>query len=264
MSEFPPPADPSGFSNYPRYGFGPTSPDPYRRPPGVYFDQIGQAWSLVQANLATWIGAVVLVAVIRWAVQIPIAFISNYLRYGSWIGGGELSYQSYAISWGIGFIPECATNVLGAGLMLMGLKTARCEPVAIGDIFRGFTAFGSLFLASILTSFLVYFGIALVIIPGLFVLGLVTFVPLLILDRNLSPVEAIVESYRTLRNHAFAIFALVFLACLVIVAGYCVCCVGALFAYPVFFVTLGLAYNNFYPRIDLQAAMTPIGVEPPR
>ncbi len=109
-----------------------------------------------------------------------------------------------------------------------------------------------------------YLGFALLIVPSFFVIGALAFVQLLVLDQNLSAWEAVVESYNTLRKHAWAMFALLVLTAVVVALGVCVCCVGVLFTAPIYAVTLGLAYNNFYPAPGAGGFQQQIGVEPPR
>lgn len=267
MAEIPPDPQsgaPSGYSNYPRYGYGPSGGDPYRRPPGVYFDTIGQAWRLFQNNMGTWVGAIVLLWLIEIAIAIPYNIGSNYVLHGSPMGGGDLTALGIIRASVIGLVPGCIFSVFHAGLLNMALKEGRCEPTSIGDVFSGIRRFGSLAIAGLLTTLLIYLGIVLLIVPGLFAIGILSFVPLLILDRNMSPIAAIAEVWTTLRQHGFALFALIFLAGLLMCLGFCACCVGVLFTQPIYVLTIGLAYNNFYPRMGVQPSGYQIGAEPPR
>jgi hypothetical protein len=273
MSDYPPPPNgPSGYSNYPRtqYGGGDPGYNPYQRPPGVYFDVIGQAWTIFQSNMATWVLSVLVAGITYYAIGIPYS-VANFFMQG---GMDQLQpghrppnpFDPTHLMFNLGgsFIVGCFGNVLMAGLFLMGLKQIRGEQISVGDVFLGFKRFGSLVGANLLTGLMIVIGIVLLIVPGLFLSGLLVMVPLLILDRNMGTVEAIQECWDRLRPYAFSLFGLMFVLGLVQVLGFCLCCVGALFTLPVYFIAMGLTYNNFFPRPPMQYQHTQIGVEPPR
>jgi len=266
MSEVPPPPpqhEQPGFSNYPRAGGG-YSTDPYTRPAGVYFDSIGQAWRMVQANFGTWVPSVLVAGIIAYAVTVPINFGGNYLIYGSVFGSRTFSFTSLIVSVLLGLLQGCITNVMAAGMLFMGVKQARNEQIGVGDIFCGFRRFGSIIIASLLTTIFIELGFCLLLLPGIFLAGAFAFVPLLIVDRDMQPWEAIVASYEALKAHAWAMFALVFVAGLASALGVCACGVGALFTAPIYMVTIGLTYNTFFPPAYAQFGYQPIGIEPPR
>jgi len=268
MSEIPPPQNQPpfqqqpGFSNYPRATY---SANPYQRPPGIYFDSINLAWNLVKSDFGTWVPTILIFGIVMYAITLPLNFGMTYLIYGNVFGPPTPSITSFATSLLIGLIPGFFVNVLSAGVLMMGLKVARGEPIGIGDMFGGFRRMGSIMIATFITTILTYIGIVLLIVPGLFVVGSMAFVPLLILDRNLSIADAITTSFNALKQHALAMFGLIFVAGFLSVLGACLCGFGALFTAPIYMVVLGLTYNNFFPP----AGMAPgygqaIGVEPPR
>ncbi len=97
MSDIPPPDQQSpDFSNYPRTNAQGGSP--YQRPPGVYFDSIGQAWELVKRDLATWLAAILVAGVIGGIVALPCNFGINYLVYGSALGATSFSLGKTALA----------------------------------------------------------------------------------------------------------------------------------------------------------------------
>jgi len=261
MSDIPPPPwqPPSGYSNYPREH---QSTDPYRRPPGVYFDSIGQAWSLVQANLGTWVLEGLIFGAIYYAAVFGLEFL---MIFSATSRSGIPATSTLILGIPLGIAVGCLMQILMAGQMVMGLKQARNEKIAVGDLFCAFQRGGWVILGMILTSICVFIGMCLCIVPGFFVAGLLMFVPLLIMDRNMTPIEAITTSYETLKPYAWAIFALSFVASLVASLGFCLCGIGGLFTFPIYYVTLGLTYNNFFPReAPTVFNQFHIGIEPPR
>ena len=253
MSEIPPPfQDPSSYSNYPRE-------NPYQRPPGVYFDAIGQSWNLVKQNLGTWVLAILIFSVLFGGYE--FAFISQTGGLNRSQPPNPANFLAFAP---IGLIFGILSNVLLAGYFYMGVKQARNEKIELADIFFGFKKPLQIIAGAFLTGIVTVVGTCLCIVPGLYLSGLLLFVPLLILDRNLGPVEAMQECWDKLKPHAWSIFALMFVTGLLAELGACLACVGILFTLPIYFVTMGITYNSFFPRESPNAAYQPIGYEPPR
>jgi len=265
MSDFPPPSQPSGFSNYPRANYTGNSNSPYQRPPGIYFESIGLAWNLVKANLGLWVGAVLLMGVISYAITAPFTLGGNMVLYGNVLGTQTgFDFTKFLMSMAIGILPGLVQNVLYTGLLYMGVKTARCEPVGIGDLFVGFQKFGSLMMGAMLLDLLYLAGFICFIIPVFYLCGVLAFVQLLILDRKMAPWDAVVASYTALKSDGWMMFLLLLVVGFISGIGVCGCCVGVLFTVPIAIVTIGLTYNNYFPGGFSQMGGAQIGVEPPR
>jgi hypothetical protein len=264
MSQIPPGSpwqQPPGYSNYPRAS---QSPDPYGRPPGIYFDTIGMAWNLVQANLGTWVLSVLVAGIIMITISVGFSFGANLLLYGGLFYQGPPSITPYITGQLVSLVPNLIVGIFTSSLFYMGVKTARGEQIGVGDIFCGFSCFLPLMIAVFLQQLIVMVGLCLLVIPGIFLIGALAFVPLLVIDRNMNPIEAITESYNVLRQHAWSMFALLFVGALIYFLGACLCGVGALFTHPIYLVIVGLTYNTFYPRVQMVAQQQQIGIEPPR
>lgn len=262
MSEIPPGdpwQNPSGFSNYPRAN------DPNIRPPGVYFEDIGRAWTLLRANLSTWVLTILVGGVLIVGISFSSSLGINVLLFGTPFGGGNYADPRFYLAMLLGLIPNGITGIFGGAIMVMGAKEARGEPVAFADLFGGFPYALPLFLATILQSFAIYAGFLCLIIPAIYVMGALCFTQILVIDRKMGPVEAMGASFNALKSDAWLMFLLLFVSALAAFLGYCLCLVGILFSMPIYFITLGLAYNTYFP-VQRPSATSgqPIGIEPPR
>lgn len=178
--------------------------------PGSAFDWLRQGWAIFIANPAIWIAMMVLLLVIYLGLAIvPLV--------------GHLA-------------AHLLTPVLAAGLLLACQKTARDQPIAIGDLFAGFQrnssgllTLGVLYLGALLLLLLILFllvgggiggglllgnplgaGIALggLLLAGLFWLLLslplmmaIWFAPALVLFNDMPPIAALHASFQCcLRN----------------------------------------------------------------
>ena len=81
-------------------------------------------------------------------------------------------------------------------------------------------------LANILVAVIIIMGIIVLLIPGIIFACKLAFVPYLVMDRKLDPGEAIKESWRMTKGHAWTIFFMGVLAFFIIIAGLVCCIVG--------------------------------------
>jgi uncharacterized membrane protein len=161
--------------------------------------------------------------------------VSYYDSYGSGF--------SYSYSAGFG-AASIAVLVLGGlvVLVLIGaiqsayvgtlLDIANGEQVEIGSFFKPRNV-GSVVLGALIVGVLVLIGIVLCVLPGLAVAIFTIFTSILIVERNLAPVDAIKTSIDIVKAN----FVQVLLACVIAGAisavGYALCGIGLIVAAPV-------------------------------
>lgn len=108
----------------------------------------------------------------------------------------------------------------------MFLKAMRNEKFEIKDMFSSFEIYLKVILANILVAVIVIMGMIALLIPGIIFACKLAFVPYLVMDRKLDPGEAIKESWRMTKGHAWTIFFMGVLAFFIIIAGLVCCIVG--------------------------------------
>src|SRR5439155_25859335 len=93
--------------------------------------------------------------------------------------------------------------VFQGGLQWLFLKRRRGKPADIGEVFAGFSlAFVPLLLAGVVAHLLVGIGLALCILPGIYLLvAWRMFVPLLIMDKGLEFWQAMELSRKVVTRH---------------------------------------------------------------
>lgn len=257
MSDTPPPQ----FAQYPRPSYQQT---PFGRPPGVYIDAIGDAWKLVRSDLASWIGATMLSGV----VAAPFYFLAIWasLTYAPNAGvlptedfGGFLTANLSQLAFNLPF--SLMAYVLGAGMANMAVRQVYGEPISPTTVFLAFRRFPSLVGTNLLFMILMYAGFLLCIVPGLYLMGALAFAQLIAMNRNQGPVEAIRESYQTLKGHAWMMMLLLIISGIVSGIGAIACGVGLLVTIPIYHAVVGLHYTYFYPRVPAEGYAPPSGYE---
>ena len=120
--------------------------------------------------------------------------------------------------------------VIQYGAHYINLKAARNQEFEVKEMFNGFNQYLNVVLANLLMLALVGIGLVAFIIPGIIVLCRLAFVPYLVMDRNLGPVEAVQESWKLSRGKGWTVFGMALLAIPIIIGGLLLVFVGVIFA----------------------------------
>jgi uncharacterized membrane protein len=107
--------------------------------------------------------------------------------------------------------------------------------------------------ASILVTFAVVIGLALLIVPGIIAMLFFLFTTFIVIDRDLGPIDAMKESMRITSGHRWTLLGLVVLLTLIALLGAIALGVGLLVALPV----ITLAFAHAYRVLSAKAGTTP-------
>ena len=96
----------------------------------------------------------------------------------------------------------------------------RDEKFEIKEVFAGFREnYLNVILAGLLSVAIIIAGFFLLIIPGIIFACKLAFVPYLVMDKNLDPVEAVKASWRMTYGHSWTIFAMGLVSFFIILGG---------------------------------------------
>ena len=253
-------------------------PGGYAPPPPtgrVDFSWLGQAWSLFTAQMGVWIGAFVLYALIAsvllllWSIPTGVyatiqQAITAALNHTSPHVPPQNPYAQFARNQGFSLLLAAANAIFLAGFYRMALRQMRGEPIGIGGVFSAFPQalplaivtvcitgsvallegllLGLLHLTGLPAAGAVSIAGVLVLIPSIVVQGLLMFAPLLILDKNVSAVDAILGSVRLLRGQWLMGVLFYFTVALISGFGILLCGIGVLATYPLFLISVAVGY----------------------
>jgi uncharacterized membrane protein len=164
-------------------------------------DAIRYGWARFKANPWTWIGAVVIAAVIQ-------SVLNTLLGERSAFRVDTLGQSIWTVSWIIGSIVTTVVGYLiNAALVRGALDEVDGRRPGLGAFFR-FANVGNVILASILVGVLTAIGLILFVIPGLIVVFLSWWTLHFVIDQNDSAVEGIRSSFRAIASQAGTVFLL--------------------------------------------------------
>ncbi len=98
--------------------------------------------------------------------------------------------------------------LLGMGMTLILIRVYDNVDTGYRDFFEPIPAFVSYIVATILTTIIISLGFLLLVIPGIVASIALMFVPYLIIDRNMGPIEAIKESVNLSKGHMWNLLIL--------------------------------------------------------
>ena len=210
---YPPPPPPQGGAYPPPAGGYPPVGGPGYGAGQAYSvgDAFSWAWNKFSKNAAALIVSTLVYGVILGAVfgiflalsfalaPAPVTTYETYdygFQYQTTSGGfGFLSYLMLALG---GLVMAVAFAAISSAYVSSLLDIADGHQPAIGDFFKP-RNFGNVFIAGLIVAVATWIGYALCVIPGLIVSFLTIFTIYLVLDRNLSPIDAIKTSSQIAR-----------------------------------------------------------------
>jgi uncharacterized membrane protein len=129
------------------------------------------------------------------------------------------------------------------GALYAFVKAARGERPHVDDLFSAFRLnYRSAVIAPVLVSLLTLAGLFLLVLPGIYVAVRLAFVPFLVVDEGLGPIEAVVESWRRTEGRFWTMLGGGLFGVFAIWVGLILLLVGIIPAA----MWVGLAYATFY------------------
>jgi hypothetical protein len=220
---------------------------------------INEGWQMVSANLGVWVGAILLAGILIMAFSMISDGIINQIMPAPEFDATSVSDPSNiagpVIAYFAGLVPSTVVSTLLGipiqafflgGFTIMGLNQLRTGKANLGDLFKAGPHFFPLI---ILTLFLqiAQFSFFLCCIPGFVVFGLLMFATPLLIERKMNPLEAMSNSWNTLKGQTMAATMVIFLLGLLQIAGALACGIGLLFTLPIWITTEIVLYGRFFP-----------------
>lgn len=139
--------------------------------------------------------------------------------------------------------------VINYGERYLFLKAMREEETDLRLIFEGFKyKYTRIVLANLIVVALAIIGFVMLIVPGIIVLVRLSFVPFLVMDKDLEPMQAVERSWQLTKGHGWRIFGMAILSFFIFIAGLLVFIVGVLIS----FMWIQSAFATLYHSVISQ------------
>lgn len=132
------------------------------------------------------------------------------------------------------------------GIFILGIKRSVNAPLESTSIFDYFNKMGQLLVTMILVYIMVVIGFVLLIIPGIY-LSVAYFMAMpLVVEKGLSPWQAMEVSRKAITKRWFSFFFLGLLLCLILIVSTIPLGLGLIWTMPMMFVCYGVVYRNMF------------------
>ena len=146
----------------------------------------------------------------------------------------------------IQMITNAVSVIFSAGLLFIGIRKVAGETINWKMIFEGFSVAGKLIVATILQTLLVGIGFLLLILPGIYLaIGYAMTVPLIV-DRKMSPWQAMEASRKAIHGEWWKIFGLFIVMGIIFMISSLPLGLGLIWSWPMFVVLGGVVYRALF------------------
>ncbi len=211
---------------------------------GEYHLQIGEvlaeAWQKVSGNKMTVFLSCLLYLAIALGVSLGAGLIQGILI----ILGGENGKVIGAILAQV--LQITVTLPAGVGLFMLGVRLAVDAPAGADTILNYYKQIRPLVLTTLLMYAMVLLGFLLFIIPGIYLSVAYLLALPLVVDKRLSPWQALETSRKAITHRWFTVFGLFMLLGLLYLAGCIPLLIGLIWVIPLGLIAMGILYRNIF------------------
>ena len=205
---------------------------------------VRESWEKVKGIKASiWAGSALM-----YLALIVIIAGGAFLLPDPDMGPESAGVTAYLLSALFQVVTEVVSMLFIGGLLFMGIRHVAGDKVSWKMIFHGFSFTGKIIVVSILQFILVTLGFLLLILPGIYlVVGYAMAIPLIV-DKNLSPWEALETSRKAVHKVWWKVAALYIVMSLIFVVAAIPLGIGLIWAWPMIMVAAGVVYHRLFSK----------------
>lgn len=202
-------------------------------------DVLGEAWRKVKGMKGTLVVAAIIYAVAVNLLSFVIAFVLGLLGL---IHDSEPGALQIIVS----VLAGALCYPLLAGLNMIGIRRAADQPATINELFTYFGLFVPLLVTGLAITVLTYLGLILLVLPGIYLgVSYALAIPLVV-ERGLSPWQAMEASRKAVGQHWFKVFGLFLALGLIMMLSAIPLLIGLVWTLPLAFIAIGVLYRTIF------------------
>ena len=202
---------------------------------------IGEAWQLISGTK----GIIFAGFVVFYLVMFVASFIIG-LVFGIFGALSDNMVLAIVVQFATSILATAVAYPFLAGVSMIGIRRAAGQPFSFNDIFSYFGRTVPLLITAILMMILIYIGFFLLILPGIYLSVAYMLAMQLVVERNLSPWQALEASRKALSQHWFKAFGLFLLLGLIVAVSIIPLGIGLVWSVPLFVVATGVLYRTIF------------------
>ena len=173
---------------------------------------LSEAWALVTGTKGIIIGGFLVFYVVLLAASFILGGIVGVF--------GALSESVVAVFVGeilISLLASALAYPFMAGINMVGIRRAAGQPINFNEIFNHFGRTVPLVITAVVMMLLIYLGMLLLLIPGIYLAVAYLLAIPLVVERGLSPWQALEASRKAISQHWFKVFGLFLLLGVIVI-----------------------------------------------
>jgi hypothetical protein len=198
---------------------------------------INEGWQLTKGAKGTLIGSM---------LAIVIGALALYAGIKAGLNISGLPHETDLYKKIINQLVGLLLTPLLAGQMLMGIRRATGSPISIKLITSQLGRAAPLIVTSLLVSLLTFCGFFLLIIPGIYLSVAYMLAIPLVIERGLSPWQAMEASRKAITQHWFKVLGLFFTLGLMLIVSAIPLGIGLIWTLPLTVICMGILYRTIF------------------
>ncbi|MCP8463161.1 DUF975 family protein [Pseudomonas sp. ZM23] len=211
-------------------------------------DLLGEAWRLTKGTkgmiVSGFIVYMVIVQVISFVLGMALGL--SYVASGTEAGMGMAVLQMVA-----GVFAAAVGYPFLAGINMLGIRRAADQPLSFNEMFGHFGLFVPLFITGLVMTLLIYLGLLILVLPGIYLsVAYILAIPLVV-ERKLSPWQALETSRKAITQHWFKVFGMFLALGVIVLVSAIPLGIGLVWTLPLAIIAIGVLYRTIFGVLPL-------------
>lgn len=214
------------------------------------FAVLREAWELTRQNLNPLLGASLLTFVILVASAMLLVQLYASMQGLDLTDAEQLKQSMEPVQ----LILVLILAPFEAALAYMGWRRATGQPVEMSMVFRSWAMAVPLSLIALVTAVVVNLGLFLLVLPGVYLMAVLSQANLYYLFHRGSPIKAMIDSAKVVHGQLFAVITVYSAMIVILMVATIPMGLGLVLAIPMFFHMKGVLFRELFPELSPQAA----------
>ncbi|MDH5324680.1 MAG: DUF975 family protein [Gammaproteobacteria bacterium] len=210
-------------------------------------DILNEAWAKTKGNKLTVFLAAILYLVVVLPVTFLVPVVLGALGFATELVPGEPIASDVIVG---AFLNQVIVTVvslpLGAGLFMMGLKMAAGVAVSPTEVVSYFHKTLPLAITALIMYIMIAIGLILLVLPGIYLMVAYYLAVPLVVEKGLSPWQALEASRKAVSKCWFRFVGLGLLVWIIVVISVIPLFIGLIWTVPLMLIAFGVVYRNIF------------------
>jgi len=202
---------------------------------------LSEAWDKTSGAKGTFLLAFLFYIIVMAIISVPMEYIKLNLVKSA----AEPSLIIIVTIVGQ-FIANLVLLPIFAGVFILGVRRSVNAPIEAVSIFKYYNKTISLFFTMLLMYVMILLGLILLIIPGIYLMVAYFMAMPLVVEKGLSPWQALEVSRKTITHRWFAIFFFSIVVSLIMAVSMLPLGIGLIWTAPLMMIAYGILYRNMF------------------